>query len=173
MIRSGRSTVAASPGTGGPVRSARPGSPGGRACPVTSRTADARRQRPSRWSVGLSRARTLHLRMSIVSPTPGLAASPPFHATLAPHFCTEDQAYDRACGGDRRRRSGRMLAGELALAGIDVVVVERRTNHEGDGSHPGGLPSRAVAARPGACGKPVVVRQGSAAQREAREARRG
>ena len=32
--------------------------------------------------------------------------------------------------------TGLMLAGELALAGIDVVVVERRANHEGDGSHP-------------------------------------
>ena len=32
--------------------------------------------------------------------------------------------------------TGLMLAGELALAGIDVVVVERRTNQEGDGRTP-------------------------------------
>src|SRR5438105_12904164 len=33
----------------------------------------------------------LQLRTFIVSPTPGLAASPPLHATLAPHFWTEDR----------------------------------------------------------------------------------
>jgi hypothetical protein len=31
---------------------------------------------------------------------------------------------------------------------VDVVVVERRTNQEVDGSRAGGLPSRAVATRP-------------------------
>jgi 2-polyprenyl-6-methoxyphenol hydroxylase-like FAD-dependent oxidoreductase len=37
-----------------------------------------------------------------------------------------------------------MLAGELALAGIDVAVVERRTNQEVDGSRAGGLHSRTI-----------------------------
>ncbi len=37
-----------------------------------------------------------------------------------------------------------MLAGELALAGIDVVIVERRTDQEVDGSRAGGLHSRTI-----------------------------
>jgi 2-polyprenyl-6-methoxyphenol hydroxylase-like FAD-dependent oxidoreductase len=37
-----------------------------------------------------------------------------------------------------------MLAGELALAGVDVVVVERRTSQELDGSRSGGLHSRTI-----------------------------
>ena len=37
-----------------------------------------------------------------------------------------------------------MLAGELALAGIDVVVVERRVTQELDGSRAGGLHSRTI-----------------------------
>jgi 3-(3-hydroxy-phenyl)propionate hydroxylase len=40
--------------------------------------------------------------------------------------------------------TGLMLAGELALAGIDVVIVERRTNHDVDGSRAGGLHSRTI-----------------------------
>ncbi len=40
--------------------------------------------------------------------------------------------------------TGLMLAGELALAGIDVAVVERRTNQEVDGSRAGGLHSRTI-----------------------------
>jgi NAD(P)-dependent dehydrogenase (short-subunit alcohol dehydrogenase family) len=40
--------------------------------------------------------------------------------------------------------TGLMLAGELALAGIDVVIVERRTNQEVDGSRAGGLHSRTI-----------------------------
>ena len=40
--------------------------------------------------------------------------------------------------------TGLMLAGELALAGIDVVIVERRTNQELDGSRAGGLHSRTI-----------------------------
>ena len=44
-------------------------------------------------------------------------------------------AYDRPCGGDRRGRStGMMLAGELALAGVDVAIVERRPGVELAGS---------------------------------------
>ncbi len=40
--------------------------------------------------------------------------------------------------------TGLMLAGELALAGIDVVIVERRANQEVDGSRAGGLLSRTI-----------------------------
>jgi 3-(3-hydroxy-phenyl)propionate hydroxylase len=40
--------------------------------------------------------------------------------------------------------TGLMLAGELALAGVDVDVVERRTNQEVDGSRAGGLHSRTI-----------------------------
>ena len=37
-----------------------------------------------------------------------------------------------------------MLAGELALAGIEVVVVERRISQDVDGSRGGGLHSRTI-----------------------------
>ncbi len=37
-----------------------------------------------------------------------------------------------------------MLAGELALAGVDVVIVERRAGQEVDGSRAGGLHSRTI-----------------------------
>ena len=40
--------------------------------------------------------------------------------------------------------TGLMLAGELALAGIDVVIVERRTSQDLDGSRAGGLLSRTI-----------------------------
>jgi 2-polyprenyl-6-methoxyphenol hydroxylase-like FAD-dependent oxidoreductase len=40
--------------------------------------------------------------------------------------------------------TGLMLAGELALAGIDVVVVERRANQDLDGSRGGGLHARTI-----------------------------
>jgi 3-(3-hydroxy-phenyl)propionate hydroxylase len=40
--------------------------------------------------------------------------------------------------------TGLMLAGELALAGIDVVIVERRATQEVDGSRAGGLHSRTI-----------------------------
>ena len=40
--------------------------------------------------------------------------------------------------------TGLMLAGELALAGVDVVIVERRANQEVDGSRAGGLHSRTI-----------------------------
>ncbi len=40
--------------------------------------------------------------------------------------------------------TGLMLAGELALAGIDVVIVERRANQDVDGSRGGGLHSRTI-----------------------------
>ena len=40
--------------------------------------------------------------------------------------------------------TGLMLAGELALAGIEVAVVERRANQDVDGSRAGGLLSRTI-----------------------------
>jgi 3-(3-hydroxy-phenyl)propionate hydroxylase len=40
--------------------------------------------------------------------------------------------------------TGLMLAGELALAGVDVVIVERRATQELDGSRAGGLHSRSI-----------------------------
>src|SRR6202453_1062004 len=40
--------------------------------------------------------------------------------------------------------TGLMLAGELALAGVDVAIVERRSNQELAGSRAGGLSSRTL-----------------------------
>ena len=40
--------------------------------------------------------------------------------------------------------TGLMLAGELALAGIDVAIVERRTNQDLVGSRAGGLHARTI-----------------------------
>lgn len=40
--------------------------------------------------------------------------------------------------------TGLMLAGELALAGIDVAIIERRPDQELDGSRAGGLHSRSI-----------------------------
>jgi len=40
--------------------------------------------------------------------------------------------------------TGLMLAGELALAGIDVVIIERRASQDVDGSRGGGLHSRTI-----------------------------
>ena len=40
--------------------------------------------------------------------------------------------------------TGLMLAGELALAGIDVVIIERRASQDVDGSRAGGLHSRTI-----------------------------
>jgi 2-polyprenyl-6-methoxyphenol hydroxylase-like FAD-dependent oxidoreductase len=40
--------------------------------------------------------------------------------------------------------TGMMLAGELALAGVDVMIVERRATQELDGSRAGGLHSRTI-----------------------------
>ncbi len=40
--------------------------------------------------------------------------------------------------------TGLMLAGELALAGVDVAIVERRANAELIGSRAGGLHSRTI-----------------------------
>ncbi len=40
--------------------------------------------------------------------------------------------------------TGLMLAGELALAGVDAVIVERRTSQDLDGSRAGGLHARTI-----------------------------
>ena len=40
--------------------------------------------------------------------------------------------------------TGLMLASELALAGVDVAIVERRASQELAGSHAGGLHSRTI-----------------------------
>src|SRR3977135_452648 len=40
--------------------------------------------------------------------------------------------------------TGLMLAGELALAGVDVAIVERRANQDLPGSRAGGLQSRTI-----------------------------
>src|SRR4051794_13024760 len=40
--------------------------------------------------------------------------------------------------------TGLMLASELVLAGVDVVVIERRATQELDGSRAGGLHSRTI-----------------------------
>ena len=40
--------------------------------------------------------------------------------------------------------TGLMLAGELALAGVDVVIVERRATHDLPGSRAGGLSARTI-----------------------------
>lgn len=53
--------------------------------------------------------------------------------------------HDRACCGDRRRGpAGMMLAAELALAKVDVAVVERRRDHALVGSRAGGFQSRTI-----------------------------
>ncbi|MFA6220660.1 MAG: FAD-dependent monooxygenase, partial [Erythrobacter sp.] len=53
---------------------------------------------------------------------------------------TNDHAVVIAGGGP----TGMMLAGELALAGIDVAIVERRTNQDLVGSRAGGLHARTI-----------------------------
>lgn len=40
--------------------------------------------------------------------------------------------------------TGLMLAGELALAGVDVAIVEKRLNRDVEGSRAGGLHPRAI-----------------------------
>src|SRR4051812_42056703 len=40
--------------------------------------------------------------------------------------------------------TGLMLAGELALAGVDVAIIERRANQDVDGSRAGGLYPRTI-----------------------------
>ncbi|MGA8247441.1 MAG: FAD-dependent monooxygenase [Nocardioides sp.] len=53
---------------------------------------------------------------------------------------SDEQAVVIAGGGP----TGLMLAGELALAGVDVAVVERRESQELPGSRAGGLHARTI-----------------------------
>ena len=55
-------------------------------------------------------------------------------------FSKPDSAVVIAGGGP----TGLMLAAELALAGVDVAILERRSGHELDGSRAGGLHSRTI-----------------------------
>src|SRR4051794_24689863 len=66
--------------------------------------------------------------MSVVEDDPGRDAAPIDHAVVI------------AGGGP----AGMMLAAELALAKVDVVVVERRPGHELAGSRAGGLHARTI-----------------------------
>ncbi|HVM18493.1 MAG TPA: FAD-dependent monooxygenase, partial [Egibacteraceae bacterium] len=52
----------------------------------------------------------------------------------------EEHAVVIAGGGP----TGLMLAGELALAGVDVIIIERRTSQDLDGSRAGGLHARSI-----------------------------
>jgi 3-(3-hydroxy-phenyl)propionate hydroxylase len=63
-----------------------------------------------------------------------MAASPSANGSLT------EPAVVIAGGGP----TGLMLAGELALAGVDAVIVERRARQELDGSRGGGLHSRTI-----------------------------
>jgi 2-polyprenyl-6-methoxyphenol hydroxylase-like FAD-dependent oxidoreductase len=58
----------------------------------------------------------------------------------ARHDQPMDHAVVIAGGGP----TGLMLAGELALAGVDVVIIERRPNQDLPGSRAGGLQSRTI-----------------------------
>ena len=40
--------------------------------------------------------------------------------------------------------TGMMLAGELALAGVDVAIIERRASQDRDGSRAGGQDRKSV-----------------------------
>jgi 3-(3-hydroxy-phenyl)propionate hydroxylase len=59
---------------------------------------------------------------------------------MSERAATTEHAVVIAGGGP----TGLMLAGELALAGIDVAIVERRASQELDGSRSGGLHSRTI-----------------------------
>lgn len=61
-------------------------------------------------------------------------------ARMATSSATTEHAVVIAGGGP----TGLMLAGELALAGVDVAIVERRANQDLAGSRAGGLHSRTI-----------------------------
>src|SRR6202035_4085517 len=72
---------------------------------------------------------------------PGHAASSSAEAQEPTRGATmKEHAVVIAGGGP----TGMMLAGELALAGVDVAIVERRPNQELAGSRAGGLSSRTL-----------------------------
>jgi len=84
------------------------------------------------------------VRQLTLSRTPGLAARPPrefkFRAHSEPGVAMAGHAVVIAGGGP----TGLMLAAELALAGVDVAIVERRTSQDLVGSRAGGLHSRTL-----------------------------
>ena len=65
---------------------------------------------------------------------------PPSGEDLGGPLTATDPAVVIAGGGP----TGMMLAGELALAGVGALVVERRTSQDLDGSRSGGLHSRTI-----------------------------
>src|SRR5437879_5617611 len=70
-------------------------------------------------------------------PDTGTCGKPPD----MPHRHRDDEAYSR----DRRSSpTGLMLAGELALARVDVAIVERRLTEDLAGGRAGGLHSRTI-----------------------------
>jgi 2-polyprenyl-6-methoxyphenol hydroxylase-like FAD-dependent oxidoreductase len=69
--------------------------------------------------------------------TPGACRKP---HKRAEHDAMTGHAVVIAGGGP----TGLMLAGELTLAGVDAVIVERRVDQEVDGSRAGGLHSRTI-----------------------------
>jgi 2-polyprenyl-6-methoxyphenol hydroxylase and related FAD-dependent oxidoreductases len=79
-----------------------------------------------------------------LSRTPGLAARPWFEFRLLAHFesgfAMTEHAVVIAGGGP----TGMMLAGELALAGVHVAIVERRASPDLPGSRAGGLHARTI-----------------------------
>src|SRR4029077_17524794 len=75
---------------------------------------------------------------------PGLAARPQCEFKLRAHsepgVAMTEHAVMIAGGGP----TGLMLAGELALAGVDVAIVEGRASQDLPGSRAGGLQSRTI-----------------------------
>src|SRR5262249_39436640 len=68
-----------------------------------------------------------------------------------PNACVDVDIYDRSVAMTEHAAviagagpTGMMLAAELALAGVDVAIVERRASQELDGSRSGGLHSRTI-----------------------------
>jgi 2-polyprenyl-6-methoxyphenol hydroxylase-like FAD-dependent oxidoreductase len=77
----------------------------------------------------------------MANPRRGLAASPGSCRIIACRsVALTEHAVVIAGGGP----TGLMLAGELALAGVDVAIVERRASQEFAGSRAGGLHSRTI-----------------------------
>jgi 3-(3-hydroxy-phenyl)propionate hydroxylase len=80
------------------------------------------------------RLQPLHLELYVA---PGACGKHPF----VPHSAAMTEHAVVIAGGGP---TGMMLAGELTLAGVDVIIVERRTSKELEGSRSGGLHSRTI-----------------------------
>ncbi len=99
------------------------------------------------------------------TPPPDFADLPRRAAELVAAQCDTVAAVAEGCAGGGRHDAGRgaamtehavviagggptglMLAGELALAGVDVAIAERRASQDLPGSRAGGLHSRAIEA---------------------------